>query len=46
MNISYTLSLTPILLRTGNVCRPVEVDWKNNRSIIIHHWSYEFPGQF
>lgn len=43
---SYILSLTPTPLGTGNVCRPVGVHWKNNRSIIIHHWSHEFPGPF
>lgn len=36
---------TPTLLGIGDVCRPVEVHWKNNRSIIIHHWSHMFPWQ-
>ena len=47
MNILYTLfPPTPTPFGAGNVCRPVEVHWKNNRSIIIHHWSRKFPWHF
>lgn len=38
--------LTAILFGIGNVCRPVEVHWKNTRSIIIHYWPHKFPWQF